>query len=331
MPSVSLTVQLNRAFMDIFITLGGLALLIAGGEGIVRGAVGIAGRAGLSPFIIGLTIVGFGTSAPELVVSVDSVLSNAPGIAVGNVIGSNMANMMLVIGLVALIKPPSIEGAALIRDGAMLALATLAFVGAGYLGIIAESVGILMLAMIVTYLGVSIWLDARKTSPAAELHRHEAEELSPSSGTPLLLMIVMATGGLAGLVIGSNLTVQGATAIAREFGVGDEVIGISIIAVGTSLPELATSVVAALRRHADVCLGNVIGSNIFNLLGITGVAALFTPLPLSSALIAYDLPILLGTTALFIFFLVTNRRFQRWEGVVMLSLYCAYIYLHFGS
>lgn len=315
--------------MDWLLTFAGLALLLGGGDGLVRGAVGIARRAGISPFVVGLTIVGFGTSAPELVVSVDAVIKGVPGIAVGNVIGSNLANMMLVVGIVALLHPPMIERNALFRDGAMLLFATAIFCWAAFSGQVSALGGAMMIGVLIIYLIFSLWLDARKPDAATSLHEHEAEDFAAPDTSRLWVLIALLVVGLIALVSGSHLTVRGATGLARSFGVSEEVIGLSVIAIGTSLPELSASIVAAFRRHSDVCLGNVIGSNIFNLLGIAGAAALAGPLTFSNALLGFDIPVLIGCSVLFLLFLATSRRFQRWEGGVMLLLYCGYIGFHF--
>ena len=315
--------------MNLLMTIGGLALLLFGGEALIRGAVGLAKRAGISPFIVGLTIIGFGTSAPEVVVSVDAALSGSPGIAVGNVIGSNVANILLIVGAAAVFVPLAVHPDALRRDGAMMAFATVLFIGIALTGTAGWYHGTVLLVILVGYLAYSVWSDSVKTDAPAQLHRDEGELLKSGLPDKMWAMLLALLIGLGALVAGSRLAVIGASAIAREAGISEEVIGITLVAFGTSLPELATAMVAAARKQADVCIGNVIGSNIFNLLGITGAAAIAAPLPFSSAVIGFDVWVLLAVTVLFMWFMLTGRRIQRWEGVMLLILYFAYISLHF--
>lgn len=314
--------------MNFLITIAGLFLLLAGGEGLVRGAVGLARRMGISPFIVGLTIVGFGTSAPELVVSVDAALAGAPGIAVGNVIGSNLANMMLIIGAAALLCPLTVHPDALRRDSFVMVGATVLFVVFAYDGTLTRLIGAGLICALFVYLAFSLWSDSRQNSPSATLHREEAEEVSVVWPQQLWALIASVVLGLAALVVGSRFAVIGATAIAREAGISEEVIGLTLVAVGTSLPELATAIMAAKRGHADVCIGNVIGSNIFNLLGIAGAAALVTPLSFNMNVIQTDLWSLFAVTGIFVAFMMTGRRILRWEGFILLILYTIYITHH---
>jgi len=314
--------------MNILITLAGLTLLLAGGEGLVRGAVGIARHMGISPFIVGLTIVGFGTSAPEIVVSVDAALAGSPGIAVGNVIGSNMANIMLIVGAAALLRPLTVHPDALRRDSLVMTGATLLFVAVAFSGAMSRLVGAGLVSALVLYLAFSLWWDSRRAGPAAVLHGAEAAEVSVVLPERLWLLITAIVVGLAALVAGSRLAVTGATALARDAGISEEIIGITLVAVGTSLPELATALMAAKRGHADVCIGNVIGSNIFNLLGVGGAAALAAPLAFDLDIIRFDLWVLPAVTFILIAFMMTGRRVERWEGAVLLLLYALYLTYH---
>ena len=314
--------------MNLFMTLAGLALLLAGGEGLVRGAVGIARRMGISPFIVGLTIVGFGTSAPELVVSVDAALAGSPGIAVGNVIGSNMANMMLIVGAAALLCPLAVHPDALRRDSGIMTLATLLFVMVAFRGIMNRMVGIGFVCALLVYLALSLWWASRQAVPATALHGEAAAAVAVVLPQRIWLLITAMVVGLVALIGGSRLAVTGATAFARDAGIPEEIIGITLVAVGTSLPELATALMAARQGHADVCIGNVIGSNIFNLLGIAGAAAIVTPLSFQLDIIRNDLWALLAVTGLLIAFMMTGRRIERWEGGGLLLLYAAYLCHH---
>jgi len=315
--------------LNLTLTALGLALLLAGGEGLVRGAVATARRLGISPLVIGLTVVGFGTSAPELVVSVGAALSGATGLAVGNVIGSNIANILLIVGIAALLMPLAVHPDALRRDGVVLVSVTLAFPAVALDGTIGRGEGLAMVALLFVYLAWSIWSDRRGPGPAAELHREEAEEYTaslPRTGWSTALFILL---GLAGLIGGAELAVTGATALAREAGISETVIGITLVAVGTSLPELATAVVAARRGHADVCIGNIVGSNLFNILGIAGASAIAAPLPFIDPIAIADMWIMLGVTALLMVFMLTGLRIVRWEGCALLLLYVAFIAFQF--
>ena len=315
--------------MNLMMTIGGLALLLFGGEVLIRGAVGLAKRVGISPFIVGLTIIGFGTSAPEMVVSVDAALSGSPGIAVGNVIGSNIANILLIVGSAALFVPLAVHPDALKRDGTMMAFATVLFIAIALMGTATWYHGVVSIIVLVAYLTYSVCSDRQRNDATAQLHRDKGEQLQSGLPDKVWVMLLALGIGLAALVAGSRFAVIGASAIAREAGISEEVIGITLVAFGTSLPELATAMVAAARKQADVCIGNVIGSNIFNLLGITGAAAIAAPLPFAASVVSFDIWVLLAVTVLFMWFMLTGRRIQRWEGAVLLLLYFSYISLHF--
>ncbi len=306
----------------------GFVLLFFGGEVVVRGAVALARRFDVSPLVIGLTIVGFGTSLPELLVSLNAALNGAPGIAVGNVVGSNLANMMLIMGAAALVCPIVVNPQAVRRDGLCMAGITAVFIVIGLSGSVELHEGVLMVAALALYIGLSLWRDMRSDDAAAQLHREEADEVT---GLPerLWVMTVAIIGGFAAIGLGAELLVGGATALAMAAGIPEEVIGLTLIAVGTSLPELATSLVAAYRGHSDVCLGNVIGSNIFNLFGILGITAIATPVPFPDQIIAFDLWVLAGVTVLLLPFLMSGWRLSRAEGTALLVLYAAYVTCQF--
>ena len=310
--------------LHLTLLLAGIALLSLGGEALVRGALAAARRLGVSPLLAGLVIVGFGTSAPELVVSVDAALNQQPDIAIGNVVGSNIANILLILGLCALITPLTTSRAALFRDGMTVIGASLLFLVLVAGSALVRADAAILLLCLASYLGFAYWTERNRHSPAAEMHRHEAEELSLLPPTNLATVMTLV-GGLIALVIGSRLLLSGATGIAREYGVSEAVIGLTLVAVGTSLPELAVSLVAALRRHADVAVGNILGSNIFNLLGILGVSALLQPLPVHARIIAFDQWVMLGAAILLMLFLYTGLRLSRVEGALLLAGYGAYL------
>lgn len=310
--------------MTYFLIIAGFALLLFGGESVVRGSVALAQRLGVSPLIVGLTIVGFGTSLPEMVVSVNAALVGSPGLAVGNVVGSNIANILLILGVAAVIAPIAVHPAAVKRDLLGMTAVTLVYVGLGMSGQIVFWQGALMLIALMSYIGFSVWHDNKSNDEVAELHREEAAEMGTIPLRTISIVGIVIVG-LFAVVVGAEWLVTGATTLAKEFGVPEEVIGLTVVAIGTSLPELATSIVAAYRGHSDVCVGNVLGSNLFNLFGITGVTALFAPLPFSDKIINFDLWFLLVATALIIPFMLSGRRISRFEGSILLILYIGFI------
>ena len=302
----------------------GLVFLFAGGEVVVRGAVALANRFSVSPLVIGVTIVGFGTSLPELMVTLDAALVGAPGIAVGNVIGSNLANMMLVLGVATVICPIIINAQAIRRDALFMAAVTMVFVLVGFSGSINAMGGGIMVTLLLAYVGASLWRDMGTDSGAAKLHRDEANEFT---GLPerLWLMLVWVIGGFAAVLYGAELLVWGATQLAKSHNISDEVIGLTLVAIGTSLPELTVSIIAASRGHSDVCIGNVLGSNVFNLFGILGVTAIVTPVPFADKIIMFDLWVLLGVTFLLVIVMLTGQRVSRSGSILLLVVYCAYV------
>ncbi|MFD1509487.1 calcium/sodium antiporter [Lacimonas salitolerans] len=296
----------------------GLILLLLGGDLLVRGAVSLAQRLGLSPLLIGLTIVGFGTSAPEMLTSVQAALAGAPGIAVGNVVGSNIANILLILGLAALLSPIVVARDTFLRDGTVLALSTIGVALLALGGTLTPLIGAGLLAALAAYL-VFAWR-ADRTAPAIE-----SDLATPQWPRAAPLAVAVTLGGLVLTVLGASLLVSSAVELARGWQVSDSLIGLTVVAVGTSLPELATSVVAALRRQGAVAFGNVIGSNIFNLLGILGVTALVRTVPIPPEILTRDIWVMLGATALLVVVAVTGWRVTRTEGAVLMLLYAAYI------
>jgi cation:H+ antiporter len=306
-----------------------LGLLLVGGELLVRGAVAIARRLGTSELMIGLTLVGFGTSTPELVTSLDAALVGAPGIAVGNVVGSNIANILLILGVGALIMPMHTTREAFRRDGPVLLGASVLLVGACVLEVIPRAVGALFLGLLLAYTCYTYWTERAATNASAAMHAAEADALGRvpvGLGTAL----ASALGGLAGVLIGASLLVEAAIGIAQTWGVSDAVIGLTIVAVGTSLPELATTVVAALRRQADVAFGNIVGSNIFNILGIVGTTALITPLAVPPSIAGLDVWVMLAAAIVGSGFAMSGWRVNRLEGGLLLLAYLAYLLLVVG-
>tara|TARA_R110000824_G_scaffold21793_3_gene80902 strand:+ start:1349 stop:2296 length:948 start_codon:yes stop_codon:yes gene_type:complete len=310
--------------MTILLIIVGLVLLAVGGDVLVRGAVGISTRLGVSPLLAGLTIVGFGTSTPELVTSLFAAFDGAPGIAVGNIVGSNIANILLILGVSALILPLAIDPTAFRRDGLALVAATFACLAAVLLGVLSRPIGFALLALLIGYIVWAYLSERRRPDAEAAMHEHVTADVT-SPGMSLIAALGLAVAGIIGTIIGARLLVDGAIEIARDFGVAETVIGLTVVAVGTSLPELVACVIAALRRHPDVVLGNIIGSNIYNVLGILGVTAIVHPIAIPPEIAAFDIWVLLGTTALLGLFLRTGWTLKRWEGGVFLMLYTGYV------
>jgi cation:H+ antiporter len=302
----------------------GLVLLTLGGETLVRGAVNAARGLGVSPLLVGLTVVGFGTSTPELVTSLTAAFKGSPGIAVGNVVGSNIANILLILGVTALILPLTVARDAYRRDGLMLAVTTLACLGAVLAGFLGRWLGAAFLLALVAYI-VWAYLNERGSADAeAERQVHLAEDAGGAAmSIPVALLLTVV--GIALTVLGARLLVSAAIDIAQGFGISDTIIGLTVVAVGTSLPELVACAIAALRRHADVALGNVVGSNIYNVFGILGATAAVHPIPVPPEIARLDIWVLVAVTALLLLFLRTGLTLKRWEGGVFLALYVGYV------
>ena len=314
--------------LNVLFLLLGIALLTVGGEALIRGSLAAAKRLDVSPLLSGLVIVGFGTSAPELVVSVNAAIEGRPDIAIGNVVGSNIGNILLILGVCALITPLAVKPLALRRDAVTVAAASLLFlvlVGGSALGRVDAA---LLLGALAAYLVWAYWSERFRAAPSGELHQAEAEELSTVPKSVLWTVIAVVLG-LLFLIAGSQVLLIGAIGIAAHFGVPEAVIGLTLVAVGTSLPELSISVIAAIRGHSDVAVGNILGSNIFNLLGILGVSALLQPLPVHARILQFDQWVMLGTSLLLLFFLYTERRVSRVEGGALLVGYGIYVWLSF--
>ncbi|MFM7654452.1 MAG: calcium/sodium antiporter [Paracoccaceae bacterium] len=300
--------------MTYLLFLVGLLGLFFGGEYLVRGASSIARRFGISPLVIGLTIVGFGTSAPELLVSVNAALAGQPAIAIGNVLGSNIANVLLILGVSAVIAPLIIPARQLARDLAFMLLATGAIWVMLLDGMVTRLEGGLLIA------GLAVFLYMAFSAGSVPQEEDAVETSVPKSA-------LMTVGGLVLLVIGAHFLVDSASTIARTYGISEAVIGLTIVAVGTSLPELATSVIAAFRRQTEIAVGNVVGSNIFNIFGILGVTALIAPIPSEARFAMIDMPWVAGTAIGLSVLAVWLGGLPRVAGVVLLAAYGGYLAL----
>lgn len=301
--------------LDWIFLLGGLFGLFLGGEALVRGSVGIARRLAIPPLLIGLTVVGFGTSTPELLVSVDSALRGVPDIAIGNIVGSNIGNILLIVGLSALVWPIRVMGGTLRRDTAVMMAAALALLPLFLLGQMGRFSGGLLIAGLIGYL---VWAYLQ---PGPDL----AED-DPAPVPPLWQAALWVAIGLAALMLGARFLVDGAVNIARGYGVSEAFIGLTIVAVGTSLPELATSLIAALRRQSEIAIGNIIGSNIFNVFGILGVTALITPIPVADRFLRFDLPVMIAASLVLTGLLLLRPKIGRLTGIGLLLAYAIYVW-----
>jgi cation:H+ antiporter len=308
--------------VTIALFLVGLFILIKAADVLVSGASAVAFRFGISPLVVGLTIVAFGTSAPELIVSVLASMSGATDIAVGNVVGSNITNILLILGVSAAVFPLTVQKTTIWKEIPFALLAAVVFTVMAHdvflnnaaSSFITRGDGIVLISFFALFLYYIVTV--AKNAPQ--------ENVEPKS-ISTLLSIVYVIAGVAGLVVGGKLIVDSATAIAASFGISETLIGLTVVAVGTSLPELATSIVAALKRQADIAVGNVVGSNIFNVFWIIGMSAVIAPLPIDTMLTTDMVVMVVATLLLFVCLFVGKRHVvDRWQGVLFVLLYVAY-------
>ena len=298
-----------------------LILLTFGAELLVRGASMIALRAGVSGFFVGMTVVGFGTSTPELAASLFAASNGAPEIAVGNVVGSNIANILMVLGVIALVRPIPVRASSLGRETILLALVTaLPFVALAQGGVLGRTVGVIFVAGLVAFIAWS-YRDSRRESAAVQ---SEAPTLAPGWKGGWAFNLLLTVVGIAILAGSSRLLVDSAVTLAEFWGVPKLVIGLTIVAIGTSAPELVTSLVAELRGKGDLGIGNLIGSGIFNVLGILGITAIVVPIPVDPQIFRFDLPIAILTAVVLYPIVATGRRVSRGEGALMVGAFVAY-------
>ena len=313
--------------MTFLLIVAGLVLLAIGGEALVRGSVALGARFELSPLLIGMVIVGFGTSMPELVVSVRATMEGTPALAVGNVIGSNISNILLILGITALIRPMGKPKRVLMPDGIILLVVSAAVILLGLEGTIPALQGAIFLMLLAGLIAAEYFRARRETALKQILE--EPIPLPAEVPQRLLVSLLLVATGIAALVYGGDLLVDGATRFARIIGVSEGVIGLTIVAIGTSLPELASSIVASRRGHSAVAYGNIIGSNLFNLLGILGASALAGPLAFPFVMVWFDGPVMVAATAVMLAFLTTGTGLSRREATAMVGFYAAYVTLRF--
>jgi cation:H+ antiporter len=312
--------------VDVWLQIGaGLVLLGLGGEAVVRGAVGVARRLGVSELLIGLTLVGFGTSTPELLTSVSAALRGSDGVALGNVVGSNISNILLIAALAAIARPIAVQPSALFRDGSTMIAASLALAAyAFFFSSIERWSGGIMLALLAAYIWSTWRLERLNTLPSAEMHKAESHAYDPAL-PGMWASLAFAIGGIALLIFGADFLVKGAVSLALSAGLSETVIGLTIVAVGTSLPELVATLAAAAKGRSDVAFGNVVGSNIYNVLGVLGVTSMIRPLTIPSDLTLVDWGVFAASAVLMVLHAWTGARIGRREGGFLLVCYTLYI------
>jgi len=306
--------------VSVAFVLAGVALLYGGAESLVRGSVALATRIGLTPLVIGLTVVAFGTSTPELVVSVSASLQNSGSIAAGNVVGSNIANIALILSISILIRPTGVRAQIFRVEAPIVILVSLLVVSLLWDGAIGQGSGAGLFALLVVYIAFSI----RRAKMENRMVEMEYEESIPEPTRSIWIELGMIVGGLGLLMFGARLMVAGAVTIAEEVGISEAVIGLSVVSIGTSLPELATSAVAAFRNQGDIAVGNIVGSNLFNLLGLLGLSALARPIQNADVgLVSFAVMVLLSLVLVPL--MRSGTRLSRPEGAVLLTSYVAYL------
>jgi len=321
--------------MTFVYLIAGLVLLVAGAEVLVRGAAKLAAQFGISPLVIGLTVVAFGTSAPETAVSVQASLNGSGDIAIGNVVGSNIANVLLILGTTALVAPLVVSRQLIRLDVPIMIGASLVTFGLAWDGQLSRIDGAILFSAVVIYTLFLVISSRRENAAGADDEFAKEfgldEPAKPHAG---LINAGLVLGGLVLLVVGSNFLVEGAVALARALGLSELVIGLTVIAIGTSLPELATSIMAAFRGERDIAVGNIVGSNIFNLLCVLGLASLVSPqaIGVSSNALAFDFPVMIAVAVACLPIFFAGYCIKRWEGALFLAYYVAYtLYLVLAS
>lgn len=323
----------------------GFAFLLIGGETIVRGAVATAERLGVSSLLIGVVVVGFGTSMPELVTSVEASLAGSPGIAVGNIVGSNISNILLVLGLSALIAPFAINAQAVNRDGVFVLAGTLMFIAIGLLMPLDLIAGIALVSALLVYLWLAYQQEANSSAKREADARGDNSTAHdgavafdtvhaplPATGgqsivarSSIAVPLGLTLLGLTILMVGGKLLVDGARGVALEAGLSETVVGLTLVAIGTSAPEMVTCVIAALRRHGDVALGNILGSSVYNLLAIGGLTAIISPTIIPVAIVNFDSLVMLAATLTMLIFLKLGTHIGRIQGAILIAGYVTYI------
>jgi len=306
----------------------GFVLLLSGAEVMLRGAVGIAEKLGISKLVVGMTVVAFGTSAPEFLVSLNAALSGSSGLAIGNLVGSNIANILLVTGVSGLLMPIIIDGGVFKRDGWVLLAGTSLFMILAFRREFDFIAGSVLLVFFLGFLFNSYLREKDNFADQVEIYGTDLKH-HPHKILRLFVFLII---GFAGIIYGADILVEGGIGIARRFGISEAVIGLTIMAFGTSLPELAATIVSVIRKHADIAFGNIVGSNIFNIIGIIGVISLVTPLNVPTRLANFDMWVMLVATLILIPYMIGKKtQLNRLQASLMLSAYLVYIFsIHTG-
>lgn len=312
--------------LTLLLFVAGLGLLVVGAELLVRGASGLAARVGISPLVIGLTVVAYGTSSPEMAVSVGSAWSGDADIALGNVVGSNIFNVLFILGLAALITPLVVAQQLIRLDVPLMIGVTVLLLLLALDGSISRLDGVLLVVGIVAYTGFLVWQSRKETSKVVLSEYDDAFGEEPRPYTAWQLQAGSVIVGLGLLVVGSRWLVGGAIELASAIGVSDLIVGLTIVAAGTSLPEVATSVIASLRGERDIAVGNVVGSNVFNIFAVLGVSSLVSPdgIAVAPAMTSFDIPVAIAVAFACLPILFTGHLIARWEGALFLAYYVAY-------
>lgn len=304
--------------IDVLMIISGIVLLFIGGELLIKGAVSLAYKLGLSNILVSAVIIGFGTSMPEMTVSLSAALENAPAITIGNVIGSNIANILLILGISSILSPICIDKTSVYQDMIFMLLATFALIIISLFKEIGFVIGLMMFSTLILYITCSYIRDKNTTN-------NNKQNLVPKLPINTLKSSIYCCIGLILLVIGAYILVKGASSVARNFGVSEFVIGVTIVAVGTSLPELATAIIASYHKHNDIIIGNILGSNIFNILFILGVTSMIIPIPMDELFTSIDIWLMCFVTCWLSLYLFTGKTIGRISSALMLGVYLMYI------
>ncbi|PPR76805.1 MAG: Inner membrane protein YrbG [Alphaproteobacteria bacterium MarineAlpha2_Bin1] len=310
--------------MNYFFVAFGLSLLILGGEFLVRGAVSLALKLKVSTLLIALTVIAFGTSMPELLVSIDAALSGSPELAIGNIVGSNIANILLVLGLPALIAPIALGHN--IKNYITLIIAYILFIIFSFDLLITNFEGTVLFISLVIFL-FSTYIQGKKDRKKSESISTEVNSFEVSNKFFMILILLIL--GIIGLFFGSDLLIRGAVGIASDFNVSKEIIGLSLLAIGTSLPELTTSIIAAIKKQGDFIIGNIIGSNIFNTLGVAGLTSLLVNIPVKQEIVVFDLSAMFLSLLFLMPLIFFKIKVSRYIGILLFALYITYIFTIF--
>ncbi|MFT5903878.1 MAG: cation:H+ antiporter [Flammeovirgaceae bacterium] len=308
--------------MEFIQIVAGLLLLVLGGDYLVKGASGIALKMDIPPMLVGMTVVALGTSSPELVVSLKAALDGKPDISVGNVVGSNIANVALILGITTIIFPMAIQKRALKVDWLVMMVASLLFYLFALDGGFSRFEGGLFVSLLGIFIGVSFYQAEKNKTDVL----NESDVLKPETGRKWGVLVLFVALGTVGLLLGAQWFLLGAESIARNFGVSDRVIAITLVAFGTSVPELAASIVAAFKKETDISLGNIVGSNLFNLFAIIGITSIVTPIRVAPEILSNDIFWMLGTSFAILPLALLKMRLGRIDGIIFLSIYVLFVY-----